>query len=151
MSRARKLANLLERAIDGPMWHGPALAELLDGVSPGPAAATPIPTAHSIWEIVRHMTVWADIAARRLTGPVGDPAPADDWPPVDEATPEAWAHAASDLRRSYRTLADQTRRLDEAQLDANVPGQEYSVATMLHGVVEHSTYHGGQIALLQKL
>ena len=31
-----------------------------------------------------------------------------------------------------------------------VTGLDYTVETLLHGVVEHGTYHGGQIALLKK-
>jgi uncharacterized damage-inducible protein DinB len=40
--------------------------------------------------------------------------------------------------------------LDEARLSEKIPGLEYSVDVLLHGVVEHGTYHGGQIALLKK-
>jgi hypothetical protein len=31
-----------------------------------------------------------------------------------------------------------------------VPGTEYSVYFMLHGVIQHDLYHAGQIALLKK-
>ena len=31
-----------------------------------------------------------------------------------------------------------------------MPGLDYSVAVLLHGIVEHGTYHGGQIALLKR-
>jgi len=31
-----------------------------------------------------------------------------------------------------------------------VPGLDYSVSNLLHGVIEHATYHGGQIALLKR-
>jgi len=44
--------NFVKRAFDGPMWHGPALAELVAGVSSEEAAAHPVPGAHSIWELV---------------------------------------------------------------------------------------------------
>ena len=38
--------------------------------------------------------------------------------------------------------------LEAARLDAMVPGQTISIRAMLHGVVQHDAYHGGQIALL---
>ena len=31
-----------------------------------------------------------------------------------------------------------------------VPGKDYSVYVLLHGAVQHMTYHTGQIALLKK-
>src|SRR5437762_2336414 len=68
MSRATRLANAIERTITGPMWHGPALAQVLEGVTHDGAAARPLPNAHSVWEIVLHVAVWADIARARLKG-----------------------------------------------------------------------------------
>ena len=150
MNRAATLANLIERTVSGPMWHGPALIDLLDGVPHLRAAARPIAGAHSIWEIVRHVAAWADIAGWRVRGEKIDPTPGEDWPPVADEGDEAWARDVERLANSYRALAEATRALDDRQLDAAAAGQEYSVAVMLHGIVEHGTYHGGQIALLKK-
>jgi len=150
MSRATNLANLIERTVSGPMWHGPALIDLLDGVPHERAAAHPIAGAHSIWEIVRHVTTWADIARRRAQGEKVDPTAHEDWPPVTDEGGDAWPRDVEHLANSYRALAEAARALDDRQLDAAAAGQEYSVAVMLHGVVEHGTYHGGQIALLKK-
>jgi hypothetical protein len=54
------------------------------------------------------------------------------------------------LNESHTLLANETRPLSDEQLDALVPGLEYTVHVLLHGIVEHGTYHGGQIALLKK-
>ena len=67
MSRATRLGNHIERTVTGPMWHGPALLEVLDGVDAARARARPIAGAHSIWEIVKHVTAWADFARRRIS------------------------------------------------------------------------------------
>jgi len=150
MSRASTLADRIERTVSGPTWHGPALTDLLDGVPHERAAAHPIAGAHSIWEIVRHLTAWADIAQRRIGGVVFDPTPEQDWPPVHDEAGAAWAQAVERMGSGHRELAAVTRTLQDAQLDAIVPGAEYSVAVMLRGIVEHGAYHGGQIALLKK-
>jgi len=151
MTRARQLSKHLERTMTGPMWHGQALAEVLDGVTAERAAARPIPGAHTIWEIVLHVNAWVEIARARLKGQsTGDPTPAEDWPPVADSDPDAWHRAIKQLDTSHRLLAADTRELDEAKLEALVPGLDYSVAVLLHGIVEHGTYHGGQIALLKK-
>jgi uncharacterized damage-inducible protein DinB len=150
MTRAAKIANRIERTVSGPMWHGPALTDVLDGVPHERAAARPVLGAHTIWEIVRHITAWAEIARRRVGGEVVNPTPEQDWPPASEEGREAWARAVERLSTSHRELAAVTRALEDAQLDAAVPGAEYSVSIMLNGVVEHGTYHGGQIALLKK-
>jgi uncharacterized damage-inducible protein DinB len=140
------------------MWHGPSLDELLASVSSVQAEARPIPGAHSIWEIVLHVTAWAEIALARLHGQrTGDPAPDEDWPPVpgldsrsgSDATAN-WQAALERLRESHRALATDTRRLEPSAFDDKVAGADYSVSNLLHGVIEHDTYHGGQIALLKR-
>ncbi len=149
--RAKKLAGHIERTMTGPMWHGPALAHVLDGVTPEHAARRPAGGAHSIWEIVHHITVWSDIARLRLKGQaIGDPTPEQDFPPVTATDPAAWAQALDRLAGSHRALAAAARELTDEQLDARVAGLDYTVEVLLHGVVEHGTYHGGQIALLRK-
>ena len=151
MSRATRLAKHIERTVTGPMWHGPALAEVLDGVDAARAPARarspartasgrscctspPGPTSRGSGSRARRPA----IRRRSRTGrPVSD---ADaDWP-----------RAIERLNESHRLLAADARLLDDEQLDALVPGLEYPVAVLLHGIVEHGTYHGGQIALLKK-
>jgi len=162
MSRATWLADHIERTVTGPMWHGPALVEVLKGVACDQALARPLPDAHTIWEIVLHVTAWCDIARQRLKGQAtGDPTPEQDWPAVPGALPSAgaassidpaseWRRAVEGLAASHRELAADTRLLDDEQLRALVPGLDYTVSVLLRGIVEHGTYHGGQIALLKR-
>jgi len=151
-STAAQLSNHIKRTVAGPMWHGPSLDELLGSVSSDQAAARPVTGAHSIWEIVLHVTAWAEIARARLHGQrTGDPAPDEDWPPVPGSDAAAnWQAALERLRESYRALATDTRRLEPSAFDEKVSGADYSVSNLLHGVIEHGTYHGGQIALLKR-
>ena len=169
MSRATRLADHIERTVTGPMWHGPALLEVLNGVTLDQALARPLPDAHTIWELVLHVAAWCDIARQRLTGQaIGDPTPEQDWPAVPvsgadvQVRPDAafapssidpelgWRRAVEQLAASHQRLAADTRLLDDEQLGALVPGLDYTVSVLLRGIVEHGTYHGGQIALLRK-
>jgi uncharacterized damage-inducible protein DinB len=151
MSRANDLAKHIERTVTGPMWHGPALAQVLQTVTHDRAAMRPIQGAHSVWELVLHVAVWAEIARARLKGQAtGDPTPDEDWPAVSSTTLEDWRIAVERLGFSHRLLAADVRELDDQRLDALVPGLEYTVSVLLHGVVEHGTYHGGQIMLLSR-
>jgi uncharacterized damage-inducible protein DinB len=152
MNATKYLAGRLRRTISGPMWHGPAVAEVLAGLTPAEAAARPIPGAHSAWELVLHLAVWGEIAAARLDGGmVAYPPPDVDWPaPPEHASAEAWAAAQARLAAAYEALAARVVALPRARLAEPVSGQEHSVGAMLDGVVEHGTYHGGQIALLRR-
>jgi uncharacterized damage-inducible protein DinB len=152
-SIAAQLSNHIKRAVAGPMWHGAALDELLAPVSHEQAAARPIPGAHTIWEIVLHVAAWAEISLARVHGQrTADPAPDEDWPvpPAGSDPATDWQAALERLRASYRALATDTRRLEQSVIDEKMPGLDYTVSNLLHGVIEHATYHGGQIALLKR-
>ena len=98
-----------------------------------------------------HVGAWADIARARLGGErTGDPSSQEDWPPVASGSPADWTAAVSRLHDSHQALATAVRALDDAVLDEKVAGLDYTVATLVRGVVEHGTYHGGQIALLKR-
>jgi uncharacterized damage-inducible protein DinB len=145
------LANHIKRTVTGPMWHGPALAEVLAGISHEQASARPLPEAHTIWEIVLHVTAWAETARARVHGErTGDPPASEDWPPVAPGGETEWTAAVDRLQASHRALAQDVRQLDETALQAKVAGLDYTVSNLLHGVIEHGTYHGGQMALLKK-
>ena len=146
-----QLAKHIERTVAGPLWHGPVLADVLAGVTAEQAAAHPVAGAHSIWEIVLHVGAWAEIARARLDGrATADPPPEVDWPPVRDADAQDWDAAVHRIRESHRDLAMRVRQLEVDALDERVPGLEYPIWILLHGIVEHGTYHGGQIMLLKR-
>jgi uncharacterized damage-inducible protein DinB len=151
MTPVEKLAKHIERTVRGPMWHGPVLDEVLAGVTSEQAAARPIAGAHSIWELVLHMTTWVEISRARLDGrAIADPPDEVNFPAVRDTSEAAWGAALDRLRETHRDLAARVRQLDEAALDTRIEGLPYNAWFLLHGVVEHGTYHGGQIALLKK-
>ena len=151
MTRVEWLAKHIERTVSGPLWHGPVLDDLLGDVTAEQAAAKPVAHAHSIWELVLHMAAWAEISRARLDGrALGEPPDEVNFPPVRDGSAAAWDAARERLRESYRNLAARVRQLDESTIEMRPNGLPYTVSFMLHGVVEHGTYHGGQIALLKK-
>ena len=150
--RSAHAADRVRRSVGGPMWHGSAVNALLAGVTHGDAASRPIPGAHSIWELVLHMTTWAEIAKDRLQGnALGDPSRARDFPPVPARTSaRAWTSARRGLTAAHAQLADTVAALTDDALSAVVRRRTYTVGAMIDGVIEHTTYHGGQIALLRR-
>ena len=152
MTSARLLANRIVRTYTGPMWHGPSLSEVFRHITHEQAAQRPIPSAHTIWELVLHIITWVDVPHQRLGGDERKDVTTDeDWPKPPAATADGWHAAVARVEARHRALAADVKVLADDALDAKVVGHDYSVREMLHGVVEHSTYHGGQIALLKKL
>lgn len=154
---AVRLAGQVESALSGPAWHGAALEENLRGLTHEQAAARPVPDAHSIWELVLHITAWAGEVTRRLGG--GEPAlPAEgDWPAVGPVSPQAWTAALERLRHSHAALTAAVRNCPTERWAQRVGGGRdaplgtgVTYAEMVHGLLQHDAYHGGQIGLLRK-
>jgi uncharacterized damage-inducible protein DinB len=157
MSEIDRLVDQLEREHDGDPWHGSPLRAILHGVTAEQAAAAVIPVAHTIWELVLHITAWKGEVRRRLTGaPAAEPHEGD-WPDVGEPTAVRWTRALERLEQTHRALVSAVRELEESRLyEASTDtrdrptGSGVSYYVLLHGIVQHDVYHAGQIALLKK-
>jgi uncharacterized damage-inducible protein DinB len=151
MSRGQRVAEAIERSVSGPMWHGPALADLVADVTAQQASQRVIPDGHTIWELVLHVTAWTEIARERLIGSANaDPTPEEDWPPVRDTSAEAWRTTIERLKEAHRELGADVAKLGDSDLIGRVPGKDHTVLTMVHGIIEHDAYHGGQISILKK-
>ena len=152
MTEIERILDQLKRAYEGNAWHGPSVKEVLDGITAAQAHARPLASAHSIYELVRHIAVWEDVGRRRLQG---DPAEVvvsspEDWPPPDDISEAAWEQTKAALDRGHRALVDAISRVSEARLDEPILAGKSSVYVTLHGVIQHDLYHAGQIAMLKK-
>jgi len=150
MSEIEHILDELQRIHEGDAWHGPALSEVLADVSAEQAAAHPFDSAHSIWEIVRHITAWENVVRRRLEGePINEPE-AGDFPSTDDTSEAAWTQALAELNGEHAQLLKTVSGLRDTALQAPVPGRDYTVRFQLASAVRHYVYHTGQIALLKK-
>lgn len=150
MSEIEAIIDELKDIQDGNAWHGPSLNEILADVAAVQAAAKPIPSAHSIWEMVLHIAAWEKVFASRLEGhPVEEPEEGD-FPPVTETSQEAWSEALAHLNESHANLLRVISNLTDERLSETVAGKDYSVRFMLRGAVRHNVYHAGQIMLLRR-
>ena len=151
MTELERIADQLRRAHQGEAWHGPSLDEILKDVSAETALRRPIAGSHNIWEISLHIGVWESIVRRRLSGEVVVSVTREqDWPPVGDTSETAWQKTLDDLRHGHEHLQQAIARLADRQLGEPVPGMGYNVYFMLHGTVQHTLYHAGQIAILKK-
>jgi uncharacterized damage-inducible protein DinB len=155
--RAPFVAKLLAKTWSSDPWHGPDTKGLLKGLSPEAAASRPVSTAHTIWEVVLHMTAWQREVLARLDGKKPSLPEMGDWPAVPDPTAAAWKGARQDLERSLNELVRRMKALRDRDLDVLVGatrsrplGSGVSRAEMALGVLQHNAYHSGQIALLRK-
>ena len=149
-SEVARIADQLRRSFEGGAWHGPALMEVLEGVTAKQAAAHPVAGAHSIWELVLHLRAWTEVQIERLAGKVVEKPEAGDFPAVTDTSEKAWREALRKLEKVHRALIAAVDKLPKSRLQEKAPNRDHTIYFMLHGQVQHTVYHTGQIALLKK-
>ena len=158
MSETKRIADQLQRAYQGRAWHGPSLLEILADVTAVQANAQPIPKVHSIQQLVLHIAAWMDAVRERIeNGPVVEPADGD-WPLIADTSEAGWQQTLALLAERQQALLGVIANLTDEQLNQRlgtahdpVTASGYSAYYNLHGVIQHSLYHAGQIVLLKKL
>ena len=157
MTETERIADQLERAYAGDAWWGTPLREALRGITAEQASRRPLERAHTVWEIVLHLTAWKNEVRRRLSGaPAGEPEQGD-WPEVGSPTGERWTEALAELDAAHRELVDAVRSMPPERLDATLGdardrplGSGVTFYVLLHGLAQHDAAHAGQVALLRK-
>lgn len=153
---ARILALVLDVHAGEP-WHAFATRRILEGVTAATAAARPPGGAHSIWEIVLHMTAWTHEVASRLEG--NDPKdPAEgDYPDTGPTTEPRWGAALKALDAAQQQLSEAVARVPDGRWGRRVGERNAALGTgkthleTLEGLALHHAYHAGQVGLLKRL
>ncbi len=150
-TEVNRLEEQLRRALEGDAWHGPSVLESLAGISAAQAASHPMAGAHSIWELVLHLSSDYDLVLRRLAGNGRQLTAAEDWPACPASTEENWQQTVQELKLLNKKLRQAVRDFPVERLDDPlVPEVPYTAYTQFIGVTQHNLYHAGQIALLKR-
>lgn len=150
MREIERIVDQLNRAFAGEAWHGPAVMEILAGVTAEQARARQFAGGHSIWELTLHIEAWLRACCSRLQGNRAQLNDIEDWPAVAGSDEQAWKQARESVKQAHDELASAVLLLDESRLEQPIIKGMSSVYVTLHGVIQHSLYHAGQIAILKK-
>ncbi len=157
MREIDRIVKQLQHAYNGDAWYGPSVRAALDGVDARQAAARAAPAAHTICEIVLHMTAWTREVTRRLQSGIAQEPELGDWPTGAVCDEGGWTAILATLDAANQELVEAIVALDDAQLQDRIGdvrdralGSGVSRYVTLHGLVQHHAYHAGQISLLRK-
>src|SRR5581483_11701525 len=105
MSELEFIVDQIKRSFDGEAWHGPALNEILSGIDAITAAKRPVANAHSIWELVLHITAWERVIAQRIaTQRIVTLSDEQNFPGIRDQADSAWQQAVKNLRAAHDEL-----------------------------------------------
>lgn len=144
-----RIRDQLSRAVLGDAWHGPSVAEAVATLDADTAFARLTSDTHSAAEIVLHIAAWFDIVRRRFGGAVAEPTADEDWPTSPEQDAD-WPACIGRLLAAHAALDEALAAATDDRLAGTVPGQSITMYAMLHGAVQHATYHAGQIMLISR-
>ena len=150
MSEVERILKHYDAVLAGDAWHGDPVWQVLGGISAQQAAARPLPSAHTIWEIVMHMAFWEGVVTQRLGGSRAGVVEELNFPAMPAVSEENWRRTLDDFRASNRSFRDALAKLDPAQLNDLTAAGKRTYYGEAHGIIEHHVYHLGQITLLMK-
>jgi hypothetical protein len=152
VSEITRIAGLMEETFEGKPYYGDSVLGALENVTAEVAIKRPPWSVHSIWDLVIHLTAELDYAHKVIEGTAEPWVEGETtWPAIPDRSEEGWSVALEDLKRANRALVGAVKQLDDAILDrqpVRVCGPFY---VMLHGTMQHSIFHAGQISLLAGL
>lgn len=150
MSEVERIIEQHRRMVHGDAWHGPSLLQSLAGVDAAGATKRTDVCVHSIWQIALHTLHWQRVACRKVGGDLAPPADHQNWRTVEDASDEAWRAALRDVEKCSDEFRESIASLDDAALERPIDGEPNSPYVLLHGVIEHTAYHIGQICLIKQ-
>jgi uncharacterized damage-inducible protein DinB len=144
MTQTQQIADSYRAVTTKDAWYGPSLGELLAQVTPEVATATPVPGANTISALLQHLLLWNERA--RLTS---DTHPLPKWEAEKEWAEPAipWNELVVRWNQSRDLLEDRIRNFPVDDLTKQVPGRTYPYSHLFAGIVQHTVYHSGQIAM----
>jgi uncharacterized damage-inducible protein DinB len=135
----------LERAFNGPAWHGPSVIETLNKVNED-SSQNKFKDSHTLIQLIAHMVAWRKFVIEKLNGnDAYDVSDEQNFPSLNDLKEEI-----HQLKFTQLKLVKAIENFPEEKLREKVPTREYSFQTMLHGILHHDLYHLGQIALLNR-
>lgn len=145
MSKCQEIADAYREVTIKGAWYGPTIAELLTKVSVELATKAPAPGAHTISELLQHLLLWNERIRNTSESSLMPKWEAEkEW--AEAAIP--WNELVGRWNRSRDLLEERMRSFPEEDLGKQTPGRNYSYEFLLRGIVQHTIYHGGQIAMV---
>ncbi|MEO5600097.1 MAG: DinB family protein [Cyclobacteriaceae bacterium] len=137
----------MKQTFEKGAWHGPSVQEVLNKITLQ-QVFNRLPDTHSIIELVAHMTSWRIYVTRKLSGD-------DTYKVTEELNFPQNTDRPETLRRleeSQRELISAIQKFPAAKLEEMVSNSEtpHNYYQLIHGIIQHDLYHGGQIMLIKK-
>jgi len=148
MNKCEEIAEAYRAVTVKGAWYGPTVAELLERITPELAVAVPAAGAHTIAELLQHLLLWNErIRKTDESHPMPKWEAEKEW--AEAAIP--WNELVARWKVSRDLLEERLRTFPIADLGKQTPGRSYPYEFMWNGIVQHTIWHSGQIAMVMSI
>ena len=147
MTRTARILHQLETTFNGQPWYGTSVRRMMHALDESRVHQRPIAAALTPAELLAHLTVWIENVTRRLDRESFEITHDIDFPSVEGVS---WSDQLQRLDRAHKALIAKVSSLTDEDLDRKVADRNHNYEFMLDGLVQHTTYHQAQIAILMK-
>lgn len=147
----------LREVQNGRLWMGDTFKKKLDSITEQEAFIRPLPTMHSVAELIAHLTSWkkdACLKIRNGTGQLKD-TDNDNWPDLGWLKQRGWENLRNDYEECNADLVQLLKEKDDTFLQEQYEDQDFkgtfNYSFAVDGILHHDIYHLGQIGIVIKL
>lgn len=150
MKDSQRLAGEFRKLFNGQSWIDVNIMDTLTPLTSGQAAAKPFSHANSIWEIVNHLISWRETILKRMQGDLA-PSPENNFfEPVRDHAEAAWQKTLQQFQSSQYEWMNTIDGVDDDWLEVMWEPGSQSRYELIQGILQHDSYHLGQIVILKK-
>ena len=147
----------LKEVQEAKNWMGANFVDKLNPITENEAFIRPLPSLHSVAEIVSHLTAWRRDAITKISTGKGKLTEdsAENWLDNDALRRIGWNAIMADHKNSLAELIDFLRAKDDNFLqqkyyDTDFKG-DHEYQFVIEGILHHDIYHLGQLGIVIKL
>ncbi|ANU11830.1 hypothetical protein A1A1_08179 [Planococcus antarcticus DSM 14505] len=124
---------------------------LFNGLSWEVAGEKPEDSHHSVWELLFHMNYWQDFILAELqeVDPGSPKDPSDSWP--GSPFPSSEKEYTETVTQFLKGLGQATQQASKDSLEQGIGGRKRTPADLLMVLINHNSYHGGQVVYARRL
>ncbi len=150
MTEINRIISLFEKLYDGEPWIDINIRSVLANITPKQAATKPLPTGNSIWEIVNHLINWRTNVLKRLQG-ISVTTPDNNYfEPIPVQSKVAWARTLDEYDDTQKQWLEFLKNFNPESFELRYPNNNMTYYEHIQGILQHDSYHLGQIVLLSK-
>ena len=152
-TKTKALIAKIIQVNEGDPWFGRSAWSILDEVNINNVRTKPAGVGHSMLELLYHMITWADFTLQRIVkNPVNDLSATEqlDWREIDPQI-HTWEKGLAEFKSIQKKIITALGEKQDAFLEEIVDYRSYNFDFLVNGMIEHTIYHLGQTAYVQKM